>query len=135
MCYMEERDPEGMITIILTDRQPVIIREEEWPLVAGAALPEPYEPELGYTIQSHWLLAVRHHPGEDGEKKWIVYGWARRGASSIGKHAGYLLRWTAAMDSGEVVRTIRKVCAELVPHGMPAEAETACIYTLDPIRL
>jgi len=106
-------------TITLTDRAPIRIVEDDWPVLASAKW---WEGEHEFQSDRTALLRVRKHA--DG--RHIVYGvtdWA----GDFGRRAGVVL------DAGDpgLCQAIREV-ARTIGHG---DLANECIANLPPERL
>jgi hypothetical protein len=96
-------------TITLTDRPPVRIREDEWPILAEASYHD-YDGEYASQSFRHWRgwLKVRRH--QDG--RTLVYAvceheTAHRGERGYEQRAGELLPAATSME--EIVAAIKRV--------------------------
>jgi hypothetical protein len=96
-------------TITLTDRPPVRIREDKWPVIAEASYHD-YDGEYDFQSFRHWRgwLKVRRH--QDG--RTLVYGGcehetAYRGERGYEQRAGELLPAATSME--EIVAAIKRV--------------------------
>jgi len=69
-----------MITITMSERGPVKIDPEQWPVIASA---EEHDGQVECQANTLWRIKVREHA--DGRR--LVYGWQDRGNG--GQHAGY----------------------------------------------
>lgn len=88
-------------TITLSNRPPVKVREDEWPLVASSL---DYDNEFEFQANSKWRLKVRRHA--DGRA--IVYGTYDTALHEPNVSAGELL----SADE-DVVAAIRRVGEEI----------------------
>lgn len=68
------------VTVTLSDRAPVRIDPEEWPVVACAGL---HDGKVWSQANTEWRITVREH--KDGRR--LVYGWEKSGPG--GKPIGY----------------------------------------------
>lgn len=108
-------------TITLTDRPPVTIREDAWPVIATAKWWD-----NTYECQANRTASIRVRQHADGRR--IVYGVAdSQWQGERGAKAGILIRIEDdLLDNGETVRAIRFV-ADLI--GYP-ELATKCVANL-----
>jgi hypothetical protein len=115
------------IKIKLSDRAPITITEESWPIVAFA---EDWRGGNGIQSQANeeWWVRVRQHA--DGRA--IVYASRERGNGGMpidyrGAHAGYVLAPTEGrVPSADIVRAIRRVAGAIGRDGIA----DACIADL-----
>ena len=112
-------------TITLTDRPPVKVREDLWPVIASARR---HDNQVECQANHLWHLTVRQH--HDG--RTIVYGSEDRGNGGV--HRGYEAAYAGVMlePGSDVARAIREVgerarCSE----GMITE----CISDLPAVDL
>jgi hypothetical protein len=89
-------------TITLTDRAPVRIREDLWPIIASARRGDGV---VDYQDNHRWYLTVRQHA--DG--RMLVYGSEAGGPGGV--HRGYEGACAGEMvePGGDVVAVIRRV--------------------------
>ena len=97
-------EPKTQITIVLSERRPIRIVDDEWPVLASAASHDGMVRSQANTLRT---IRVREHA--DGRR--IVYGWIRAGGggkpiSWRGTNGGFLV---AAGDEDETVRAIRRM--------------------------
>lgn len=97
------------IEIAMSERRPVNIDPEEWPVIARA---DSHDGQSIHQANNIRYIRVRQH--RDGRR--IVYGWqeAGNGGQHVGAHnphAGYLVAAVdgATADDSETVRAIRRV--------------------------
>ena len=118
-------------TITLTDRPPVRIREEQWPVIAHG-LHRAHDGQVECQANRTWKTDIRVRQHEDGRS--IVYGTydydsAWQGERGVDARDGVLL------DAGEdLVAAIRSVGASMAEAGGDdhriAEAVRQCIADL-----
>lgn len=126
-------------TITLTDRRPVRIDEDEWPVIASASDSDhDNQYEFQANRKSKWGVTVRRH--EDG--RVIVYATyshysAYQGEGGHGNKRGELL--AASCTDQDVIDAINRVCEDVAaaPHheddaGRWAGLADECIADLDP---
>lgn len=108
------------LTIILTDRAPVTVTKDKWPLIAEA---KEWDSEHESQATRIWKLSVRQH--DDG--RTIVYGtyWSRY-RKERGLEAGELL---PAGD--DIPATIKRVATNCRCE----KIADACISDLPPVDL
>ena len=115
----------GKRTITLTDRPPVVISEEKWPIIAKAS-----DHDNQYECQANtvWSIRVRQH--EDGRALVYAVKDSGPGGQYLGfraSRAGELLE--AGCTPKDIVAAIHRVgdaadCSDLVDHciaDLPAE--------------
>lgn len=104
------------ITIILTNRAPIRVREDEWPVIAGGD--DPIDASDGDTEPDELSLCVRQHSGG----RAIVYGSRADHQGDRGWHGGELL------DEGDdLAGAILRVGEDA---GLPAHVIRECIADL-----
>lgn len=125
---METKEPKFR-TITLTDRPPVKIREDQWPIVAAASYHD-YEGQYDFQSFRHWRgwLKVRQH--EDGRR--IVsavydYDTAYQDERGTNVKAGELLPSSATMN--DVIAAIHRVNA-IRPEWCKDDLAAECIADL-----
>lgn len=106
-------------TITLTDRPPVKIREDEWPIISTGSADDDDSDGRGNQPNREWTRTIRVRQHEDGRA--IVYGvydydTAFQGESGAAAKRGALL--AAPVTPDQIIAAIRVVADEL------AEAET-----------
>ena len=107
-------------TITLTDRAPIRIVEDDWPVIASAKW---WEGEYESQSERTALLRVRR----SGDGRHIVYG-ATDWVGNSGRRAGVLLD---AFGSSMLCATIREVAQAI---GYP-DLASECIANLPPERI
>lgn len=86
------------IKITMSERSPVSIDPEEWPVIASA---DRHDGQVQVQANTEWAIKVREHT--DGRR--LVYGWCERGNG--GKPAGWrpsYAGWLIAARDGEMMR-------------------------------
>lgn len=127
--------PAKLRTITLTDRPPVRIREDAWPVVAKALAD--VSMRNGTPLPSYecaeWRLTVRQH--SDGRA--IIYGVADAPSPGWNTHGCTDWRGGELLDAGaDLVAAIRRVGAQLVEHGgAPGALPQECIADLPAVDL
>lgn len=106
-------------TITLTDRPPVTIREDDWPILATGSADDDDSDGRGNRPNREWTRTIRVRQHEDGRA--IVYGiydyeTAFQGASGAAARRGTLL--AAPVTPDQIIEAIRAIGDEL------AEAES-----------
>lgn len=109
-------------TITLTDRAPVKIREEEWPVIATGSADDDDAMQVGNAPNREWTRTMRVRRHEDG--RVIVYGvyeydTAFQGAAGAAAKRGELLAEKAT--PAQIIAAIRRVATALAE----AESEAA----------
>lgn len=101
-----------MIIIAMSDRRPLKINDEAWPVIACVFW---YNKQHKCQANTRARIAVREHA--DGRR--IVYGYDTAGpggqyAGTINPHAGYLVSSRDGRpDDDETIRAIRRVAGVL----------------------
>ena len=114
-------------TITLTDRPPVKIKEDEWPVIATGSADDDDSSQPGNPPNREWTRTIRVRQHTDGRA--IVYGvydyeTAFQGANGAAAKRGTLLWPTATPD--QIITAIRAVGSDL------ADAEEAA--AIEPAR-
>ena len=99
-------------TITLTNRPPVRITEERWPIIAEA-VDEQYDNEFRFQANrtSDWWIRVRQH--EDGRTLVYAgydYGTNWQGERGLRARQGQLM---SSATSEDLVEAIRRVCHDI----------------------
>ena len=97
-------------TITLTDRAPVTITEESWPVIARATDSQ-HDGEYDFqaNCSSRWIVRVRQH--EDGRA--IVYATYEYSTRYRGER-GFIARRGELLDPGDdIISAIRRVCDDI----------------------
>jgi len=105
-------------TITLTNRPPVTISEENWPVIASANDKE-FDNEYEFQANriSKWFAAVRQH--KDGRA--IVYATYSHDSRWQGER-GYSAKCGMIVDAGgDIIYAINRVCSDIA--GMPCYGE------------
>jgi len=94
--------PNATITITMTDRAPLRVTKDTWPLIASAS---GHDGQHASQANHAWYLNVRQHA--DGRS--LVYGAHDEGPG--GSHSGFRPRWAGFLtpSTDGVVRAIRRV--------------------------
>lgn len=100
-------------TITMTDRPPVTISEEQWPLIATARETEhDGQVECQANRRSKWFVGVRQH--DDGRAiVYATYSYSThwQGERDYGAKRGVMLPINSDVTS--VIAAIRDVCADI----------------------
>jgi hypothetical protein len=97
-----------MLKITMSERRPLTIDPEQWPLVARAAWHDG-----AVECQANHVRAIRVREHSDGRR--IVYGWLRSGPGGVhagwrGAEGGFLVALISGVpDEDGTVRAIRRV--------------------------
>ena len=108
------------IKITLSERRPITIERDAWPVVAAA---DAHDNRIESQAHTKWRIAVRQH--RDGRR--IVYGWAVAGPGGkpIGwrdVYGGFVLDAVdGAPDEAGTIRAIRRVAGILDRDDLGAE--------------
>lgn len=109
---------DGTRIITMTDRAPVKIRDEEWPVIASAR-------QDGGDTRT-WLIYVRQH--QDGRA--LVYGIHNTGwHDERDRRSGFLLE--GIVTEAEIVHAIHMAAGAIGAIGLAAE----CIGDLPPVEV
>lgn len=108
-----------MIKVLMSERAPVKIDPDEWPILAEAC---DYTGSHEVQANEKWFIKVREH--EDGRR--IVYGQNFRGPGGMpiewkGAYAGFLIDPKKVDVSAETVRAIRRVAGLIGNHDLGSE--------------
>lgn len=106
--------------ITLSERRPVTIETEQWPIIARA---EAHDGAVKVQANNEWVIRVREH--DDGRR--IVYGWHEAGNG--GQYAGFRPTYGGYIvdaangqpDDAETVRSIRRVAGLIARDDLGAE--------------
>lgn len=121
--YLTEPKPKKTLTITMSERRPLKIDQERWPVIARATWTDS---AIAPQANRERYIKVREH--EDGRR--IVYGaYSTRWQGERGAEAGYLVdaagRDAAGRaigpDEAETVRAIRRVAGVIGDDGLGAE--------------
>ena len=101
---MTTTEAQKKIKITMSERRPLSIVADEWPLIASA---DRHDGKIKLQANHEWAIRVRQHA--DGRR--IVYGWVREGNGGVhtgwrGAEGGFLI---ANGDEAETVRAIRRI--------------------------
>ena len=97
------------ITITLTDRPPVRIREDQWPLIAEAAYHD-YDGQYDFQSYDHWRGWIRVRQHADGRtlvSASCSYDTAHQGRRDYAERAGLLLDGTP--DLPQIIEAVHQV--------------------------
>ena len=106
--------------IVLSERRPIAIDPEQWPLIAVASR---HDGEVSCQANHEWTIRVREHA--DGRR--IVYGWLRSGPNGVpagwrGSEGGFLLdAIDGKPNEDETIRAIRRVSGIIEDDRLAAE--------------
>jgi hypothetical protein len=103
-------------TITLTDRPPVRIYDDEWPIIAQASCPDTRAMQVESRPNGFWSdwLKVRRHIDSG---RAIVYGGGDHTTAVPGK-TNISYRCGEVLDAGaNIAKTIRRVCTSLAQRG------------------
>lgn len=104
------------ITITLSDRAPVRIDPEAWPVIAGAS---DHDGQVRCQANTEWWIKVREHA--DGRR--LVYGAKEEGNG--GQHRGFRSTYPGYLLPGrsadETVRAIRRVAGAIERDDLGAD--------------
>jgi len=97
-----------MQTIRLTDRRPIRIKDENWPVIASVSS---WDGQYESQAFKKWKIFVRsfYCRQKNNEQRYIVYGWydsAWQGDDSI--TSGYVID-----NEKDLISTIKLVCSEI----------------------
>lgn len=128
-------------TIKMTDHPPIVIKEDDWPIIAQTRLfDHDGEVECQANRKSHWRLTVRQH--KDG--RVIVYAMYHYSTAFRNErdHACYAGIAEERSDPEHIVSAIKRVAelmAEQLHQGNDAVAWDKigrdCIANLPPVRI
>jgi hypothetical protein len=106
MTTMTTTEKKKKITVTMSERAPLKLDPELWPLIASA---DTHDGQVECQANREWAIKTREH--EDGRR--VVYGWVQRGNGGMpigyrGASGGYLVE--AGANAGEeTIRAIRRV--------------------------
>lgn len=125
-----------MIAITMSERAPLKLDPELWPLIASA---DTHDGAVECQANREWAIKVREH--EDGRR--VVYGWVCRGNGGMpigyrGASGGFLLDAPSASDpaarerhEADTIRAIRRVAGIIGDDQLGDE----CISDLPAVEL
>lgn len=103
-------------TITLSDRPPVRIQEDNWPLLATAA-DKDYDNQYEFQANriSKWFLAVRQAADDYRTIVYATYTYTSnwQGARCYSAKHGVMIGTKEECETEDIVRTIREVCARM----------------------
>ena len=99
---MTTTEKKKKIVITMSERAPLKLDPELWPLVASAST---HDGQVECQANREWAIKVREH--EDGRR--VVYGWVRRGDGGMpigyrGASGGYLVESPPRDANGDPIR-------------------------------
>lgn len=114
-------------TITLTDRPPVRIAEDDWPVIARGDADDNDSDQPGNAPNRQWERTIRVRQHEDGRA--IVYGvydydTRFRGARGASARRGALLPAPATLD--QLIAAMREIGDELAEAESEAAIEESC---------
>jgi hypothetical protein len=114
MTVIETSKPEKRIQITMSERRPLRIDSDKWPLIASV---DWHDGAVECQANHKWTIRVREHVSEGGDSdgRRIVYGWVRAGNGGVpvgwrGVEGGFLIEANGGKpDDSETIRAIRCV--------------------------
>jgi hypothetical protein len=101
-------------TITLSDRPPVKIKEDEWPITATGSAGDDDSDGRGNQPNRKWTRTIRVRQHEDGRA--IVYGVYEYDSAFQGKRGAFAKRGTlltAPVTSDQIIAAIQSVAGQL----------------------